>query len=402
MKQIKSKRKASVKLRKLVGCSLKKVKKKKIKIEERSSLITTITKTITKSISIRVITPPEEPNTHLTLYLCIHGRLLHPLFRWCKIDLANDGPQTNNSKANPTILSPICYMPETIPRNFRAVPTKQKLVYALGGQIHRGEKWVPTSKALVCDFGSSTCTPVWEEIPRMCSPLVVSIGVASPLDGKLYAFGETEDATSRGDAVVFDPSLKSWAPSDKTYPHDFYAIDDYLLLPHNELAVFETNDSVLSFNFTTGRWDRYYEGHVPSVFPRKFRSSAHLTSSVAVGHIIYKFYYGKLYALDLNGEEPISFKLVHGLESKLPKYLQTVIKAHIFYIGKGKLCLVWGVSGTHRCYLPIDHDDKNEIYITCLKFWVGMCSRRKRLCAVTDRCEQYITQGYKLYDCFAF
>ncbi|KAM7501233.1 hypothetical protein LguiB_000137 [Lonicera macranthoides] len=403
------------------GLVLKERKKKKSKYgSPPESLITTVTKTTIDTTSITIITPPEDPNDHIHLYLCI-GTALRAL-SWFKIDPTdttleapkpksssssssnnyndNDNSKGKLKKKKPILLrQPISHMPPTIPYGFRAIPhsssclakgkrKKKKLVYAVGGGISVNSR---SSKAFFCDFASNK--PVWKELPPMPSPMYICMGVASPLDGNVYAFGpmlqKAPGIPCEYAGLVFDPSSPSWKqcppPFTGNQPNR-YPINDYALANtenRTELCVFTCSTQAHSFNLATAQWDRNLYAPVPA------KSLDVDSSSVGVGHLIFKFHDRKLYALDTTSPKP-SFKPVPGLDNKLPKCWGG---GDMVYLGKGKLCIIWSS-------IP-KKPPRGTVSIACLMFWVGMCNRRNRLRAVIDRCERFVAHGLRLCNVFA-
>ncbi|KAM7495875.1 hypothetical protein LguiA_020289 [Lonicera macranthoides] len=407
-------------------CSTEKEEQKNSKFHLLKPLITTVAKSSTTTTSITIITPPEEPKRHINLYFCIRTDI--EAFSWIKLDPSNTPveapkPKSNNKKNNHhhqqkrIRLTPISNMPPTTPCTFCVIPPapsdNQKLVYAFGGVdfFVNGRRSNYSSKAFVCDFASTNPPPVWEELPSMPSQLKIWIGVASPLDGHVYAFGEMLTQHGSGPStfmgLVFDPSSSSWSPC----PHPFNrggagyincptAITDTTLIDtenRSELCVITDFSEVHTFNLASAKWECSFAAPVPRD-QRYLRDPGHASrsTSVAVGHLIYTFYNRKLYARDSSLPKP-SFERVHGFDNMLPTGRETYRKAFMVYLGKGKLCVVWGHS-PH----PTENAPKQTLYITCLKFWVGMCNRRNRLRAVIDRCEQFVAHGIRLYDVIAF
>ncbi|KAM7495874.1 hypothetical protein LguiA_020288 [Lonicera macranthoides] len=397
------------------------------------SLITTITKTTIDTTSITIITPPEDPNYHIHLYLCIRTDI--KAFSWFKIDPTNkpvnapkpkssskDNTSTSTSNHNsrrnlkskkqqpPILVNPIFHMPPNMPYGFRVIPPssfsgkqnqQKKLVYAVGAYIHGPDL---ASKAFVCDFASPFTTtttnppPCWEELPPMPSPIEICIGVASPLDANVYAFGY-RIPTAPGDdhhdymGVVFNPSSTSWKQCPPPFGGRWHSIDDYALIRtenQSKLCVFTSSTGCHPFNLTTTQWEGTLRVPVPT-HPFKPETSS---TSVGVGHLIFKFHNRKLYALDSSSLQP-SFERVPGLDKhKLPNYWEVCGSGRMVYLGKGKLCIVWGRHS-------IDPHEDHTIYITCLMFWIGMCNRRNRLRAVIDRYERFVAHGCQLYEVIA-
>ncbi|KAM7496784.1 hypothetical protein LguiA_021198 [Lonicera macranthoides] len=295
-------------------------------------------------------------------------------------------------------LTPISSMPTTTPVGFRAIPhsscnQKQKLVYAIGGR---------SAEAFVCDF-ASTNPPVWKQLPPVPSPIRVYFGVASPLNGNVYAFGNSipRENVPRKDTytgMVFEPASRSW----KSCPHPFEkfwfhgsAGDCALVHTKNEFVVFgHVDEKHMVLDLTTGSWGSSF------YMPIRFRTE-HSSSSVAVGDVIYRVRHSKLYALDLASKRP-RFKRVYGLEKDIATIYGTAGIEYMVYLGKGKLCIVWGWREPRDLHLEEDPYTDPIVHIACLKFWVGVCHQRNQLCAVVDQCEHYATQGYELYDCVAF
>ncbi|KAM7497362.1 hypothetical protein LguiA_021776 [Lonicera macranthoides] len=406
-----------------------------------ASTITTTTENIT------VIIPPEDPYNQIHIYLCLgtheHGRRG---FTWFKIDPTNptfleEAPNESSSsssssynnissKANKKkknkkkknqspyiLLNPISRMPSTTGPDFIAVPqhvpsqNHKKLIYAFGTDALSGLKSLPgdcySSKALVCDFATTSASPVWEELPTpFPSPITFFAGVASPLDGKVYAFGrllshppnDCYSYTYRG--LVFDPSSRSWtpcpAPTDLDYGYKSVAV------VHNEhenpstsrLVVFNYLRLPKAFNLATTQWENAFSHHPCPVRHRDDDDCDPTPTSVGVGNLIYRFTHRKLYVLDTSSPK-ISFKRVCGLNNKLPTYWETYGRPFLVYLGKGKLCIVWGCCSNST-------EDARILHITCLKFWVGMDNRKNRLRAVIDRCDRFRAYGVKLYDVIAF
>ncbi|KAM7502822.1 hypothetical protein LguiB_001726 [Lonicera macranthoides] len=278
-------------------------------------------------------------------------------------------------------------MPFTTPTDFVAVPyvpsqNHKKLIYAFGSDALSGLKSLP-SKALVYDFATTSASPVWEELPPpFPSPIKLFAGVVSPLDGNVYAFGrllsnhpiDRYADTCRG--LVFDPSSWSWnpcpPPTDLDYGYKSVAV------VHNEHENPSTTHTPIHV--------RNYDDDECDPTP----------TSVGVGNLIYRFTRRKLYALDTSSPKP-SFKRVCCLNNKVPTYRETYGRPFLVYLGKEKLCIIWG------CYSnSIDDAPLRILYITCLKFWVGMDNRKNRLRAVIDRCDRFIAYGNQLYDVIAF
>ncbi|KAM7502464.1 hypothetical protein LguiB_001368 [Lonicera macranthoides] len=390
----------------------KKKKKKTTKTTIKTPLATRVTKTTTTSISISMIIPPEDPNHHINLYLCLktRGSRHHgPGFQWCKIDPTNtdvededededeEEDSNSNSKFEPKpkrrFLTPISTMPTTTPHGFRAIPhsssnQKKKLVYAVGST-----KFNSSLKAFVCDFGA---TPVWEELPPMPRPIHLAFGLASPLNGNVYAFGifHTHENNSYT-GLVFEPASRSWNPCPHPFNkyRNFFPMRDCALVHtrhRNEFIVFGTGRRApIVLDLTTGNWK-------PPCFSAP-AARIDTSSSVAVGDVIYRFNNSRLSALNLAFKRPF-FKKVYGLEEVLPTIYGTVGLGHIAYLGKGKLCIVWGLHDLH-----VKDPFTNPItHITCLKFWVGVCNQTNQLRAVVDRCEHYAAHGLELYEFMAF
>ncbi|KAM7502135.1 hypothetical protein LguiB_001039 [Lonicera macranthoides] len=133
----------------------KKKKKKKQQLDELSGsgevfsssikpLFTTITKTTTTATSITIFTPPEEPNNHIDIYLCLKtlpgsGKDVS-LFQWFKIDPTNTTVEAEvevnaksiskpkpkpKPKSKPVFLTPISTMRNTTPLCFVQSHTPQ-------------------------------------------------------------------------------------------------------------------------------------------------------------------------------------------------------------------------------------------------------------------------------------
>ncbi|KAM7501240.1 hypothetical protein LguiB_000144 [Lonicera macranthoides] len=420
----------------LVRCSTEKEERKKSKFRLFKPLIDTVTKSTTTTTSITIITPPENPNRHINLYLCIRTDI--DAFSWIKLDPTNTtttptvakpksssnscnlnskGNKENNKKKKNhrqqqrILLTPISDMPPTTPRSFRAIPhspsENQKLVYAFGGQVVINGERSFSSKAFVCDFASTTNPlPVWEELPSMPSQLDICMGVASPLDGNVYAFGVMHNKRLSGPynyvGLVFDPSSRTWNQCSHPFHGDFGLVKDYALVhsennnSNSQLVAFTYHEGH-TFNLTNALWENSFSATVPlPVSTSPDWNSDPDSTSVAVGHLIYKYIDRKLFALDTSSPEP-SFEPVHGLDNKLPTYSETYGNAHMVYLSKGKLCIIWGDFPNPSENLPV-----RTLSITCLKLWVGMCNRRNRLQAIIDRCERFLAHGICLYDVIAF
>ncbi|KAM7502818.1 hypothetical protein LguiB_001722 [Lonicera macranthoides] len=233
-------------------------------------------------------------------------------------------------------------------------------------------------------------------------------GVASPLDGNVYAFGrllnnhpiDRYPDTYRG--LVFDPSSRSWNPCPP--PTDLDYGYKSVVVVHNEhenrstsrLVVFNYPRVPKAFNIATTQWENAFSAYSP-IPVRNYDDDEFdpTPTSVGVGNLIYRFTRRKLYALDTSSPKP--FKRVCGLNNKVPTYRETYGRPFLVYLGKGKLCIIWG------CYSnSIDDAPLRILHITCLKFWVGMDNRKNRLRAVINRCDRFIAHGDQLYDAIAF
>ncbi|KAM7501235.1 hypothetical protein LguiB_000139 [Lonicera macranthoides] len=299
----------------LVRCSSsEKERKKKSKYgSPPESLIITVTKTTIDTTSITIINLPEDPNDHIHLYLCIRTALR--ALSWFKIDPTDttlEAPKPKSSSSNnynnndnskgklkkkkPILLrQPISHMPPTIPYGFRAIPhsssclakgkrkKKKKLVYAVGGSIDRLQLFLSNTR----------------------------------------------------DSFSIPPYLQgNHAPPPFTKNHqNSYPINDSALAKtenRTELCVFTCSTRVHSFNLTTAQWDRSLYAPVPA------DSLDVDSSSVGVGHHIFKFHARKLYALDTTSPKS-SFQPVPGLDNKLPKCGEAHGGGDMVYLGKGKL-----------------------------------------------------------------
>lgn len=189
------------------------------------------------------------------------------------------------------------------------------------------------------------------------------------------------------------PPSTSWKQCPPPFKGRWTSFDDYALIcteNQSKLCVFTSSTGCLPFNLTTAQWERTLRVPVPS-HPFKPETSS---TSVGVGHFIFKFHNHKLYALDSSSLQP-SFERVPGLDKhKLPKYWEVCGSGRMVYLGKGKLCIVWGRHS-------IEPHENRTLYITCLMFWIGMCNRRNRLRAVIDRYERFIAYGCELYEVIA-
>ncbi|KAM7502134.1 hypothetical protein LguiB_001038 [Lonicera macranthoides] len=263
-------------------------------------------------------------------------------------------------------------------------------------------RWLLRAKAFVCDF-ASTNPPIWKQLPPVPSPMHVYFGVASPINGNVYAFGNSipQENIPRKDTytgMVFEPASRSW----KSCPHRFEkfwfygsAVDCALVHTKNEFVVFNHVDQKhMVLDLTTGSWGSSF------YTPIRFRTE-HSSSSVALGDVIYRVYHSKFYALDLAFKRP-QFKRVYGLEKEIATIYRTAGIEYMVYLGKGKMCIVWGWSEPRDLHLEKDPYYDPIMYIACLKFWVGVCCQQNQLCAIVDRCEHYATQAHELYDCVAF
>ncbi|KAM7497360.1 hypothetical protein LguiA_021774 [Lonicera macranthoides] len=260
------------------------------------------------------------------------------------------------------------------------------------------------NSTLVCDFATTSASPVWEELPTpFPSPITFFAGVASPLDGKVYAFGrllshhpnDCYSYTYRG--LVFDPSSRSWtpcpAPTDLDYGYKSVAVvhNEHENPSSSRLVVFNYLRLPKAFNLATTQWENAFSAHHP--FPVRDCDDDDCDptpTSVGVGNLIYRFTHRKLYVLDTSSPKT-SFKRVCGLNNKLPTYRETYGRPFLVYLGKGKLCIVWGCCSNST-------EDARILHITCLKFWVGMDNRKNRLRAVIDRCDRFRAYGVELYD----
>ncbi|KAM7478598.1 hypothetical protein LguiA_026811 [Lonicera macranthoides] len=223
-----------------------------------------------------------------------------------------------------------------------------------------------------------------------CSSMAVEEEKKSTPDDPLPSMG-----------VVFNPSLTSWnqCPEPSEQLRSCYgSVNDYALIDtedRSELCVFTSSLRRHTFNLTTAQWESTLYARVPIDHFRLAKDGhAVFSTSVAVGHLIFKFLNEKLYALDSSSPEQ-SFQPVPGLDNKLPKQKANV-RGLMVYLGKGKLCIIWGGKPD-----PADKAPEETISITCLKFWVGMCNRRNRLRAVIDRCERFLVHGIRLHDVVA-
>ncbi|KAM7496770.1 hypothetical protein LguiA_021184 [Lonicera macranthoides] len=300
---------------------------------------------------------PEDTNYHINIYICLKTKPGSGKdsfgFQWCKIDLTNTTVEVEENpipkpktKAKPKrmFLTPISSMPTTTPVGFRAIPhslcnQKHKLVYAIGG----------------------------------CS-------------------AQKKDTYT---GMVFEPASRSWKSCPNRFEKFWFhglAIDCALVHTKNEFVLFNHVDQKhMVLDLTTGSWGSSF------YTPIRFRTE-HSSSSVAVGDVIYRVCHSKLYALDLAFKRP-QFKRVYGLEKEIATIYRTAGIEYMVYLGKGKMCIVWGWS--EPCDLHLEKDPYYDpiMYIACLKFWVGVCCQQNQLCAVVDRCEHYATQAHELYDC---
>ncbi|KAM7497429.1 hypothetical protein LguiA_021843 [Lonicera macranthoides] len=242
-------------------------------------------------------------------------------------DLPHHQPETeennnnNNNNNNTSSKSPL------INSNHK------KLIYAFGSDALSGLKFLP-SKALVCDFATTSASPVWEELPPpFPSPIKFFAGVASPLDGNVYAFGRLLNNnpigrypdTYRG--LVFDPSSRSWnpcpPPTDLDYGYKSVAVvhTEHDNPSTSRLAVFNYPRVPKAFDLATTQWENAFSAHTP-IPVRKYDDEEcdPTPTSVGVGNLIYRFTRRKLCALDTSSPKP-SFKRVCGLHNKLKTLL---------------------------------------------------------------------------------
>ncbi|PIA28589.1 hypothetical protein AQUCO_06800035v1 [Aquilegia coerulea] len=305
------------------------------------------------------------------------------ILAWYKLDPNGtfEGNQTQ-------ILSPISSISyNVIPNYYRTIGYDSKL-YIMGGYKTRKDLDIG-SKTFVCDTSS---TNTWEESISMNS---CKIGPQlAVVDGKIFAIGTLRLMNFKFKqpfAEVFDPSLNKWTalPSLPSDIHIYCVANSVFVRDQDEIIIFPSDYSspkphyAYRFNVKSHSWARFSD-------PFKIPADC-TTSSVAVGNVIFRLQKeNRLYACDMSHPKPIG-RRVYGLEKEIKSFMSNT--GHLFYIGNGKLCLIWSFKSK-------EHRDMKVI--ACLKFWVGMCNEKRRLEAVIDRCDHYLVNGRSiLRDCVA-
>ncbi|KAF9612694.1 hypothetical protein IFM89_003169 [Coptis chinensis] len=242
-------------------------------------------------------------------------------------------------------------------------------------------------------FVFDTCSPElgWVEGVPMIGGKTSGSPIVVAFNGKIFVLGYPigpDDIPIELWGEVFDTAKNSWSHLSNPSPENMHTLSLFTTAHvfnerNKEVLVECYGHGMYGFDLSTQSWKRKPK----IIVPRKFSSPG--SAKLVVNQVLYVFNDGELYAYDLEAKiGVISSAQVQGLQDAIEDFDPDFTDAFLFYLGNGKLCLVWSVRGFPEKQL-----------LCCLTF--GIQVQDHELHAVIHHFDSYIIPGSLLLDCIS-